>query len=73
MTQFNPETVTIEDCRKNLEEWLERAAINPIFNDYDKLCRRAYELLDGNEYDQIYKRWTSDYVVCPDGYYRRWR
>ena len=67
------EEVTVEDCRKNLREWLERAAINPVFNKYDKLCHKAYELLSGDEYDKIYKSWASDYVSCPDGYYRRWR
>jgi len=68
--EFAPETVTIEDCQQNLETWLELAAVNPTF--YDKLCHKAYELL-GDEYEKIYKRWTSDYVICPDGYFRRWR
>ena len=73
MPQFNPDTITIEDCRKNLDEWLDIAASNPIFNHYDKLCQRAYDLLEPKEYDKIYKRWSSGYVLCPDGNYRRWR
>ena len=73
MTEFNLETVTEEDCRKNLEDWLELAAHNPTYNHYDKLCGKAYDLLNPDEYTKIYKRWTSDYVLCPDRYYRRWR
>ena len=71
MAEFNPETVTVEDCRQNLEQWLDIAAHNPIFNPYDRLCTRAYELLNEDEYTRIYKRWASGYVACADGYYRR--
>ena len=71
MPQFNIETVTAEDCRENLEQWLDMAAHNPIYNYYDQLCGKAYELLSGDEYKRIYDRWASGYVACSDGYYRR--
>ena len=71
MAEFNPETVTVEDCRQNLEQWLDIAAHNPTYNHYDQLCGSAYKLLSGDEYKRIYKRWESGYVACADGYYRR--
>ena len=62
--------MTKEEARKNLPEWLERAAINPIFNEYDKLCREAMDVL-GEEYQPIYNRWAKQYTLCTDGLYRR--
>ncbi|KKM88992.1 hypothetical protein LCGC14_1253310, partial [marine sediment metagenome] len=34
-------TVTVEDCREHLDEWLSLAAINPTCNKYDQLCGKA--------------------------------
>ncbi len=63
--------MTKDEAIKNLPIWLDLAANNPIYNKYDKLCSEAYEVLDHDEYDRIYKNWASGYVACSDGYYRR--
>jgi len=65
--------MTRGEARTSLKEWLELAAMNPIFNKYDKLCREAYEVLGSEEYGAIYNQWASGYVYSPahDGYIRR--
>jgi hypothetical protein len=63
--------ITAEDARQNLETWLDMAAHNSTYNKYDELCSRAYDLLGHDEYKMIYDRWTSGYVHCDDGLYRR--
>ena len=63
--------MTKEEATNNLEEWLERAVRNSIYNKYDKMCSEAYDVLGDVEYGLIYKKWASGYVSCPDGYYRK--
>ena len=63
--------MTREEARNNLDTWLDMAAHNPIYNKYDELCNQAFNVLGTEEYSKIYKRWSSGYVSCSDGYYRR--
>ena len=37
------DNITADDCRKNLEDWLDMAAASPVHNVYDKLCGIAFK------------------------------
>jgi hypothetical protein len=63
--------MTIEDARKNLPLWLDLAAHQSIYSQWDKKCDEAYKILGHDEYDKIHKQWESGYVLCSDHLYRK--